>query len=1007
MTMATGGNDVIAYSEDSLDHDLYKSKLQFSKIVKTHVSVWVQLYEQQKNQALISVVALVFRACKCPVIVESVIPSDSTGWQCYLENVEQTLEALDASCDPVVPLIEDKMYFYAKNLSLFLNCILESRCGILLDNFFTENLTALLNVLCRSPYRNFRHGSTLIALKMITKLSEMMKNNLRQLSVCQRQLTAETSKSSSQRSTERIENLEGVLNEAEMECRVVENIINTLYKGGVNERFRDVSSDICLMCLDELAIWINHHSRFYVRPKYLEHLRHSLIDSKTRILTRTLKVVKSVYLNGDFPEMEAFSSVIRGSILRLSVSENAVVSCLAVQVASAMIKCDSESLKEDEKLVLMLCVFSPVMQTSCEAALFIHGIIMETLKDHAGINPNFASLYLIELKDFIVKTDTPGKVGLLVESMLSTADLYLLNWKSYVALLLMDELNTAAPHLLRGLPNDLSSSLKSDDENIIISLMLNCLKQLSTQESPRHGKKAKNQYSSKIDEDKRQELLQDAGNIMAFIPRMITKFMADISKINDLLSICSMVDVSGFTGSEEIRRFGDAFKKLMTMNVDQEIHVKGAKLLAHLCGDNHLFDLYVVKPFLNHAADKWRNTLKSYLQVCHMKLQSQSSPSGEEEKDEENIIFALNKYCSILWSISCHFSMDEYVDYDELFQLSLGKIKDCRVPDKVMEYCYKILHAIILREAKEVENEEFFKSLVEQFCNVGKKILEKFKISTKFSTYMCLAEHICMLRSLMNDHSSWMTNCWRDTTMSLVKFFISTMTREGEFEHLSKKEEEDTILTFLMLIKKRVLPLEAVAYPLAYYNAKPMKKYSHALKDTMSVAQSWGMEDFVQCLHDALSYCFHLLLDCDAADDEMKGKMFKEIQELAKLLKKEFGPSLSENRMATLKLHKLGLYLATTSNFKFDDPLYAAPFLMILKEFQDLLHPTDKIDVANQLIHRLTVMEVTSDACSKGIYNHYMQCISRGVSLSKEGNSRSLRSRGENSMDETNGEMSI
>lgn len=50
-----------------------------------------------------------------------------------------------------------------------------------------------------------------------------------------------------------------------------------------------------------------------------------------------------------------------------------------------------------------------------------------------------------------------------------------------------------------------------------------------------------------------------------------------------------------------------------------------------------------------------------------------------------------------------------------------------------MEYCFKILHAIILKEAKEVENDEFFKSLVEQFCNVGKIILEKFKISTKFS----------------------------------------------------------------------------------------------------------------------------------------------------------------------------------------------------------------------------------------------------------------------------------
>ncbi|XP_071452206.1 uncharacterized protein [Hetaerina americana] len=445
--------------------------------------------------------------------------------------------------------------------------------------------------------------------------------------------------------------------------------------------------------------------------------------------------------------------------------------------------------------------------------------------------------------------------------------------------------------------------------------------------------------------------------ILEYLPRIMRKFLPEKNKIIDLLSICLLLDPQECKRSEDIKCFGEVFKKLLETSVDFKVYITFAKVLAYFCEGNRMFDLFVLQPVLNEIIEKWRDTMKCYCLVCSEKNQTPLSPDLEGQ-EEVNLLFAVDNYCSLLWALSCHVSLEECIDLDELFALSHGTMKGIdTVPVQAMKYSFKILHAVIMKEGVNNSDDEIFKVHTEEFISVGRQVLRgKFKPSVKHSAIMCFSEHILMLRNMMVS-SEWAENCWKAVSIEIVKYFSAMACKEDGLDNLNGKEKEDFMAAYLSLIERKVLSREAVIFVLMHCNKEPILRFTRIVKETMSVVQSWGMEDFAAMLYEALSIYYQSILYDDDLDNTVKNHMFEELRGIASFLMKEYGDSLTKHRKAAFKFHLNGINFSTEVRELFVDPVFAAPFIIILNIFVPVIHTNDKRKILAHLNQRINQIE--------------------------------------------------
>ncbi|CAF1006861.1 unnamed protein product, partial [Didymodactylos carnosus] len=197
----TTANNSTLPLEKSYYHMLLAGKVQ----IQTLVDQWIELYQGERDQALIELMQFFLDSsgCKGRLTPQMYLKMEHVDMlRAMTEHFEE-----DSS---EYPIVMSGLQFKKFRLSFceFVTMLIK-QCSytIIYDQYMIDNLVTLLTALSDSAVRAFRHTGTLAVLKVMTALVDIALTISIQKDSCQRQYESERQKSTVRRAADRMENL--------------------------------------------------------------------------------------------------------------------------------------------------------------------------------------------------------------------------------------------------------------------------------------------------------------------------------------------------------------------------------------------------------------------------------------------------------------------------------------------------------------------------------------------------------------------------------------------------------------------------------------------------------------------------------------------------------------------------------------------------------------------------------------------------------------------------------
>nr|XP_036869398.1 cohesin subunit SA-2-like isoform X1 [Manis javanica] len=521
--------------------------------MQTAVEEWVQSYKEDRALALLDLISFFMQCCGCEGMVTAELCQSSQGGSAahtVTERFDQetglyykkfvaspwilTVMWPEKPENDFYPIVGPGPFWkrFRANFCEFTELLVrQMHCSALCDGQLVDTVICMLTGLTTSAVHSLRHTSSLAAMKLLTALASMNQGTC----PVQRLYDIE----SVSRPKGRRESCGQLLDQRHQPQRkpeAIDNIICSLFKRTFVPRYRDVSSDIRVICVAELGCWIRLYPDMFLDNNYLKYIGWMLYDKDASVRLKCITALKALYEKRESAmKLGLFFHRFKKRILSMTQDRQPEITSECMQLLGLISEHYEGVFSNKEYIFLFQFVYAAYRPLATAAGQLVckslsvfprllalppqESFLSPELPDK--FNRNFQSMKT--LIDFYLQGEFHRHVPYLVDGLWDSAPALVQNWECMTALLL-------EPHGGR-------RALTSRQEQVLIEILVAAVRQVAEGHPPTGrclGKRASRELDKAHHWCDHTDMSQ---HFVKVLPQLLSKFAADKEKVTHLLQI--------------------------------------------------------------------------------------------------------------------------------------------------------------------------------------------------------------------------------------------------------------------------------------------------------------------------------------------------------------------------------------------------------------------------------------------------------------------------------------
>ncbi|CDS37551.1 cohesin subunit SA 1 [Echinococcus multilocularis] len=964
------------------EHTLFGAIRSGRASPQTLVDDWIEQYKTGRAPAMLELVQFFISCSGC----KGKVSLDMYNTLPHADIIKRMTEEFDEDSGEY-PLVQSSPTWrrFRSNFVEFIQVLIrQCQYSIIYDQCMVDQIVSLLTGLSDSPVRAFRHTSTLAAMKMMTALVDVALNVSINRDNTQRQYEGERARgggsgaSSSRRSgagNDRLDVLMSRRQELEENMKEVKDMLILLFKGIFIHRYRDSQPEIRAICIAEIGVWMRRYPAMFLDDSYLKYIGWTLYDRVGEVRLQCLRALQPLYDDPTFvSNLSLFTSRFKKRLVDMTLDKELDVAVQAVKVVSCILK-HAESKLEDKDCEniyeLVYCTHRPLAQAAGEfltLKLFEVDANAPITRTRKGKKRSENTPLLRDLVQFFIESELHEHAAYLVDSLWEIAPM-LRDWEAMIDLLIEE-------------PGKNEEPLDASQESSLIEIMVCCVQQAATGESP-VGRQSGSHSSSAVVlgagetavprvgrggvlSAREAKALAEARARMteAMIPALhplLTRFGESAERATSLLQIPRYMDLEIYTTGRHQRHLDlllQCVERVVERHTDPETLLACSRAYEVLCQDDLSIaaNCQTVRGTLfDRLTDLYRRAFLSYF-----------NEQGDEpdDDDEFHLVSALKRIyafysCHDLNGLGLWQSLIRIVSYapEEASPEIIAQAIACCAKSLF----WRLAHVSEPDPSKDEVDElrqmldNYMRLCTKWVGNANKRIASEAYLSlcdllVAFSRHLDATEPSIKSLAYVPDPA---------TETGLIRFletFVFVDDEEDEnlkFEALHERRIQ--LAGFCKLVVYNLLPIKSAA-PLYRHYIRFHGEFGDIMKSTLGKLRE------INRVHTAkmIVYCLQLGFSelqaaCQGSSLERASDGFQALRELARRLNLSFGLDLIKIREAMVAFHSDGIQfvLSTTApatNTTAGDT-HSVPtgllFFEIMAEFSNKLLQQDKRSISS------------------------------------------------------------
>ncbi|XP_043426340.1 cohesin subunit SA-2-like isoform X2 [Prionailurus bengalensis] len=531
--------------------------------VQTAVEEWVQSYKEDRELALLDLISFFVQCCGCEGMVTAELYQTNQGNSVVHKMTEKfdqetglyykkflaypwilTIMWPEKLQNDFYPIVGPGPFWkrFRVNFCEFTELLVQqTHSSVLCDGHLMDTVICMLSGLTNSAVHSLRHTSSLAAMKLLTALASVNQG------IC-------TNRRRSQRlcEVENIAKLKGkhkycmeVLDQRRQQSKpvAIDNIICALFKRTFVPRYRDISSDIRVICVAELGCWIKLYPDLFLDNNYLKYIGWMLYDKDASVRMKCILALKALYEKRESAmKLGLFFHKFKKRILSMTQDRQPEITSECMQLLRLISEHYVGVFSSMEYVFLFQFVYAAYRPMATAAGELICKRLLAPPPQEGffGQNPpdefdrNIQNMKT--LIDFYLQGEFHRHVPYLVDGLWDAAPALVRNWECMTALLLE--------------PRGGRQALTSQQERVLIEILVAAVRQ-AAEGHPPAGRELGKRAAREVDGTRRwRERASMSRHFVKVLPQLLSKFAADKEKVTPLLQIpqyCNL-DVYGKDG---------------------------------------------------------------------------------------------------------------------------------------------------------------------------------------------------------------------------------------------------------------------------------------------------------------------------------------------------------------------------------------------------------------------------------------------------------------------------
>ncbi|XP_052214972.1 cohesin subunit SA-1-like isoform X2 [Dreissena polymorpha] len=918
--------------------------------LQTVVDEWIENYKSDRDTSLLELIQFFIQCSGCKGKISPYMYSNME----HAEIIRKMTEEFDEDSGDYPLIMAGPAYKKFKPNYVEFVQVLVRQCqySVIYDQYMMDNIISLLTGLTDSQVRAFRHTSTLAAMKLMTALVDVALNLSINLDNTQRQYESERQKTKNKQATDRLNLLMSKRQELEENQAEIRNMLTYIFKGVFVHRYRDTQAEIRSICMKEIGVWMKKYPNMFLDDGYLKYVGWTLYDKIGDVRLCCLKALYPLYDTSDLcHKLEYFTNRFKDRIVEMTLDKEMEVAVQAVRLVISILNSFGDAVLSDKDCENVYeLVYSSHRQVAQAAGEFLNAKLFKQDEESQGARTasgkkRSANTPLIrDLVQFFIESELHEHGAYLVDSLWEINPMTK-DWECMTDLLLEE-------------PGRGEEALDDRQEASLIEIMVCCVKQAATGESPVGRSAAKQKLTAKEKQSVQDDKTKLTEHFIATLPQLLLKYLMDPEKVTNLLQIPLHLDLEIYTSSRQEKSLEGLLRylhEIVEKHTDQEVLESCSKCFETLCDETYA---------IAGRCDVARNTLIDSLGVKFKEAMQDFFAEGEQPDEDE--VYALVAALKRLYSFSCCHDLSSWELWEDLFHIVRLASENVDLSDEIVSKAQMTLHMLLLWNMKKIDENgsqdqalviKKFQADLMKYCHQllyhGQDKISEDAYLTLCDSLIIYSKHSTekeVLKQLVYEPDKSLQ--LQLTTFLLNKVFLEDDDDEGDenikIEELHKRR--NFLACYCKLIVYNIMNI-SMAAPMFKHYMKFYNDYGDIIKATLSKAREINKVSTAKTLIISLTQLFGELLGEANGVIDRSADAFQSIKELARRFSLSFGLDQVKNREAVAAMHRDGI-LFSLANTDPNDLSKAPPniaFLEVLCEFTNKLMKMDKKTVLNYL----------------------------------------------------------
>ncbi|XP_076097858.1 cohesin subunit SA-2-like isoform X2 [Mytilus galloprovincialis] len=907
------------------------------------VDDWIESYKNDRDSALLELIQFFIQGSGCKGKITPYMYAN----QEHAEIIRRMTEEFDEESGDYPLIMSGPIWKrFRSNFCEFVQVLVrQCQYSIIYDQYMMDNIISLLTGLTDSQVRAFRHTSTLAAMKLMTALVDVALNLSINLDNTQRQYEAERQKQQMKRANDRLDMLLTRRQELEENQAEIRNMLTYIFRGVFVHRYRDTQPEIRSICMTEIGVWMKKYPNMFLDDAYLKYVGWTLYDKIGDVRQCCLRALYPLYETEDLsPKLELFTNRFKDRIVEMTLDKEYDVAVQGIRLVISILRYNDTILSDKDCENVYELVYSSNRQVAQAAGEFLNTKLFlrdyegpKTLKIHKGKKQSLNAPLIRDLVQFFIESELHEHAAYLVDSLWDINDM-MKDWDCMTDLLL-DE------------PQKGEEPLDDRQETSLIEIMVCCVKQAATGESPvgrGHNRKLTAKETKNVSEDKTRL----TEHFISTLPQLLLKYLMDPEKVANLLLVPQYFELDIYTASRQEKNLEALLRYLhevVEKHTDTEVLEACSKCYECLCCEEYA---------IAGKCDVARKTLIDSLVVKFKEAMQDFFAEGEEPDEDE--IFALTASLKRIYAFySCH-NLTSWDLWDDIFSIIKNGNENQTIPDEIVSKAMSSASMSVLWYLQKLDennpSKDEMKALRKRLNDLLKychELMYHPKDRVNEEAFITICDLLIVFSKNMANNDMMKPLVYepdKNLQQQLSNFLTDKVFVDDEDDDVDEnvKIEElhkrrNFLACFCKLIVYNIVGIRVAADMFKHY-MKFYNDYGDIIKATLSKAREINKVTTAKTLALSLTQLYREQF-ADGGPIDRSSDSFQSLKELARRFALSFGLDAVKNREAVAAMHKEGILFSLSRPDDHRDHSGPPPyltFLEILSEFTNKLMKPDR-----------------------------------------------------------------